>query len=73
MLPASGEEKLKALIVDGQSKLKVDAKVATGPIGDKFQDYTVQIQVDGVQRDKSYTLKSFTDETGVFVKLGSVL
>jgi len=51
-----------------ESKLK-EGGPQNGPTGDKFEDYTLKIQISELKMD-GFRLKGFTADTGAFVKVG---
>lgn len=53
-----------------ESKPKGDGNVHRRQNDETFQDYDVKIQIADVKSDKGFTLKGFTVDTSVFVKVG---
>jgi hypothetical protein len=52
-----------------ESKRK-EGEPQEGPMGDKFEDYAVTFEIAELKSQKGFTLKGFSADTSLFVKIG---
>lgn len=53
-----------------ESKSKEGGKLEQGPTGDSFQDHALKFQITDIKSDTGFSLKGFTADTSVFVRIG---